>query len=270
MNDPKLTVTVLRAPAEPARVAVLMPGLGTAVTGTWETAAQHLNPDTHVLALDLPGHGRSPAWHDDDVDPDAGPSLTQLARAVDATVTDALGQAGLAGRPVHFAGISLAGGLALQLGLEHSKTFSSVAVICSAAKIGQPAAWAQRAAAVRAEGTEQLVEGSVARWFAPGFADAQPALVDELVETLRSADDESYALLCEALAGFDLTDRLDEIAVPVLVVSGEHDEVTTPQDAAVIGTGVEQAQVHVLAEAAHQAPTEKPEEVAALLNGFFA
>lgn len=270
MTDPKLTVTVLRAPAEPVRVAVLMPGLGTAVTGTWEAAAQHLDPETYVLALDLPGHGRSPAWHDDDVVLDAGPSLAQLARAVDATVTDALKQAGLVGLPVHFAGISLAGGLALQLGLEHSKTFSSATVVCSAAKIGEPAAWAQRAAAVRADGTQQLVEGSVARWFAPGFSDAQPAAVEELVATLRSADAESYALLCEALAGFDLTDRLDEITVPVLAIAGEHDEVTTPQDAAVIGSGVNQAEVHVLSGAAHQAPTEQPEQVAAALNEFFA
>lgn len=269
MTDPKLTVTVLRAPAEPVRVAVLMPGLGTAVTGTWDAAAQHLDPETHVLALDLPGHGCSPAWRDD-VDRDAEPSLAQLAHAVHTEVTEALKQTGLAGLPTHFAGISLAGALALQLGLMHAQAFSSVAVVCSAAKIGEPAAWRQRAAAVRTEGTEQLVEGSVARWFAPDFPEAQPAVVEELVSTLRSVDAESYARLCEALAGFDLTHRLDELTVPVLAIAGEHDEVTTPQDAAAIGSGVGRSEVHVLSGAAHQAPTERPEQVAALLNAAFA
>ncbi|WP_188685704.1 alpha/beta hydrolase [Nesterenkonia cremea] len=160
---PKLAVTVLRAPAEPARVVALMPGLGTAVSGTWDTTAEHLAADSHVIALDLPGHGRSPAW---DAAGEA-PSMEWLARATDATIEAELEEAGLNGLPLHFAGISLAGGLALQLALDHAGRFSSTAVICSAAAIGQPSAWTQRAEAVRSDGTASLAEGAASRWFAP-------------------------------------------------------------------------------------------------------
>lgn len=113
---PKLAVTVLRAPAEPARVVALMPGLGTAVSGTWDRTAEHLAADSHVIALDLPGHGRSPAW---DAAGEA-PSMEWLARATDATIEAELEEAALNGLPLHFAGISLAGGLALQLALDHA------------------------------------------------------------------------------------------------------------------------------------------------------
>ena len=264
MADPALTVTHLRSPIEPERVVVLVPGLGTDVAGTWAYPAERLDAGSHVMGLDLPGHGRSPAWG-----AEPSPTITQLARAVDAAVRAELERTGLATLPVHFAGISLAGGLALQLGLEHAEIFSSVAVVCSAAKIGQSTMWRERAALVRSQGTETLVDGSVARWFAADFPATHPGVVEQLKQALRGADDASYALLCETLVSFDLSDRLGEITLPVLVIAGEEDTVTTADDAAAIGTGVDRSAVHILADAAHQAPTEKPAQVAGLLNDFF-
>ena len=265
MADPALNVTHLRSPIEPERVVVLVPGLGTDVAGTWAYPAERLDEGSHVIGLDLPGHGRSPAWEA----AEPPPTIAQLARAVDSTVQAELERTGLATLPVHFAGISLAGGVALQLGLEHAETFTSVAVVCSAAKIGQSAAWEERAALVRSQGTEALVDGSVARWFAPDFPATHHDVVEQLKQALRGTDDASYALLCETLISFDLSDRLGEITLPVLVIAGEEDTVTTADDAAAIGTGVDRSAVHILADAAHQAPTEKPAQVAGLLNDFF-
>src|SRR5690625_3845433 len=257
MTEPDLTVTVLHAAAEPARVIVLMPGLGTAVAGTWDRTAGHFSEDSQIIAVDLPGHGRSPAWEA----AGAQASIAGLAQAVASTVTAELQRVGLQHLPVHFAGISLAGAVALQIAWKHSATFASAAVVCSAAKIGQSATWTERAAAVRAEGTKQLVEGSVARWFAPGFPSREPDAVELLCRTLIEADSESYALLCETLSTFDLTDQLGEIKAPVLVIAGEHDAVTTPDDAATITSGIENSALHVLTDTAHQAPTEQPAEV---------
>lgn len=266
MTHTELAVTALSQPQDPTHAVVLMPGLGTAVAGTWSETTGHLDPSALVLALDLPGHGRSPAWDTSRTEP----TIAGLAQAVEATVRAELQRSAMSGLPVSFAGISLAGGVALQLGLRHSETFTSVAVVCSAATIGQPAAWADRAAAVRASGTAQLEEGSVTRWFAPDFPAADPRRVEALAAALRDADDESYALLCEALGTFDVTDQLGELLMPVVAVAGERDLITPPQQAEALAAAAADAQVHILRGAAHQGPTEKPAEVAAALNEFFS
>lgn len=266
MAHTELTVTNLRPGKDPARVVVLAPGLGTALIGTWDVVAESLATDCHVIAVDLPGHGRSPAW-----DPEKSePSITALAHALDAVVKSHLEETGLQNLPVHFAGISLGGALALQLALDHTETFDSAVVICSAAKIGQPGAWADRAAFVRTEGTAQLVDGSISRWFAPGFSETSPDQVKALTDALEAADSESYALLCETLGAFDVRSRLGEISMPLMVIAGEHDTPTPPSQSEEIGAAVANSRVHVVANAAHQVPTEQPQVVAELLNDFFS
>jgi len=47
---------------------------------------------------------------------------------------------------------------------------------------------------------------------------------------LRDADDESYALVCEALAAFDVRDDLGAISVPLLVLVGADDVVVSEAD----------------------------------------
>jgi acetyl-CoA acetyltransferase len=47
-----------------------------------------------------------------------------------------------------------------------------------------------------------MVAGSAVRWFAPGFADREPAVAGTLLTSLSDTDRESYALACEALASF--------------------------------------------------------------------
>ena len=60
-----LTASVLAATAAPAadaRVLVVLPSLGTSVAALWQQAATELtalSPETTVIGIDLPGHGRS-------------------------------------------------------------------------------------------------------------------------------------------------------------------------------------------------------------------
>jgi hypothetical protein len=73
---------------------------------------------------------------------------------------------------------------------------------------------------VRTSGTDAVVELATQRWFGTGFIDRQPDVVAALVAALRNTDNESYAQACEALAEFDVTDRLGEITTPVLAIAG--------------------------------------------------
>jgi 3-oxoadipate enol-lactonase len=235
---------------------ILGPSLGTS-TLLWEPAAELLAPHFNLLAWDLPGHGGSPAAHEPF-------SVAELADGV-------IGLAGEAGvGAFYYAGVSLGGQVGLELALRHPDRVLKLAVICSAAKIGDATAWKERAAAVRAHGTPAMVDGSAERWFAPGFIAQQPEGARRLLQALSSdTDDESYALCCEALGASDVRDRLREIATPTIAIYGEHDVVVGATEAELIAQHVQQGAARKIAGAAHLAPVERPEAVTAVIIDFF-
>ncbi len=80
---------------------------------------------------------------------------------------------------------------------------------------------------------------------------------------------ESYALTCEALATFDVIDRLAEIVTPVLAVAGAADIPTPPESLQRIASGVKDGRLVVLDGVGHLAPAEAPATVAALIAEHF-
>ena len=248
-------VPIVDAPGRP--LLLLGPSLGTSAEALWQRCARALRGGFHVVGWDLPGHGRSaPA--------DAAFGIAGLAREVLA-LADRIRPGGT----FRYAGDSVGGAVGLQLLLDAPERVEAAALLCTGAKIGESAGWRQRAETVRADGTHAVLAGSVQRWFAPGFADREPAVAGALLDVRRAADPESYALVCEALAVFDVRDRLREITAPVLAVAGAEDQPTPPAGLAQIAEGVRNGRLVVLDGVAHLAPAERPEEVAALLDEHF-
>ncbi len=116
----------------------------------------------------------------------------------------------------------------------------------SAAKIGESAAWQQRAAQVSQYGMAAIADGAAARWFTPAFCERAPATVQALLTQLRACDAESYADCCDALASADLRHELAAIHLPVLVIAGRDDAVTTVADAEAMVAHIHGAQLVVL------------------------
>ncbi|WIM98748.1 4-carboxymuconolactone decarboxylase [Actinoplanes oblitus] len=248
-----LTATVFTdAPDRP--LLLLGSSVGTSAESLWARCAERLHGRYHVVGFDLPGHGRSA--------PAAGPfTVADLARAV-VDLADGLRP----GESFRYAGDSIGGAIGLQLLLDAPERVTAAAVLCTGAKIGEPDMWHERAALVRAKGTEAVVPGSIERWFGAGF----PAAGREpLLDALRATDDESYARCCEALAGFDVRDRLAEIATPLLAVAGGQDRPTPPDGLRLIAETALNGRLVVLDDVAHLAPAESPEVVAFLLDQHF-
>ncbi|MGK5681686.1 bifunctional 3-oxoadipate enol-lactonase/4-carboxymuconolactone decarboxylase PcaDC [Actinoplanes sp. URMC 104] len=247
--------TIVDAPGRP--LLLLGPSLGTSAETLWRRCAERLRGAHHVVGWDLPGHGESkPAA--------GGFGIAGLARGV-LTLADRLRP----GEPFRYAGVSVGGAVGLQLLLDAPERVESAALICTGARIGESAGWRQRAETVRSDGTNAVVSGSQQRWFAPGFAQRSPGVAAALLDALRATDPESYALVCEALAAFDVRDRLGEITAPVLAIAGADDQPTPPDNLAAIASGVRNGRLVVLEGAAHLAPAERPDEVAALLDEHF-
>jgi 3-oxoadipate enol-lactonase/4-carboxymuconolactone decarboxylase len=224
---------------------LLGPSIGNSLGTLWGAVAAQLADRFHVVGWDLPGHGRSA--------PAVGFSVADLAAAVLAESEE----------PFQYAGVSLGGAVGQQLLLDAPDRVVRATLFATGPRIGMPADWHARAARVRAEGTGWLVEPSRTRWFGPAHRDG--AVADALLGELAAVDVASYAAVCDALAAFDVRDRLAEIAAPVLAVAGAHDPVTTVATLRHLADGVQHGRLVVLADAAHQAPAELPDQVAELI-----
>jgi 3-oxoadipate enol-lactonase / 4-carboxymuconolactone decarboxylase len=240
-----------------APVLVLGPSLGTSVTALWSAAAVLLTGTHRVLGWDLPGHGVTPASCDNF-------TLSELAYSV----ADRFAHHS----KVSYAGVSVGGAVGLQILLDHSIDISAAALICNAARIGEPAAWRERARTVRRWGTVAMLSSAPQRWFAPGFVDRDPNTAAHLLASLQAADNEGYAAICQALANFDVVDRLTDVAVPVVVIAGSHDIATPSATLRELPRGIAARYIEV-PEAGHLAPAEQPgrivNAVATVTDGSF-
>jgi 3-oxoadipate enol-lactonase / 4-carboxymuconolactone decarboxylase len=164
-----------------------------------------------------------------------------------------------------YAGDSVGGAVGLQLMIDTPERVESAALICTGAKIGTSAGWAERATTVLQQGVESQLEGSRSRWFGSGFVEREPDVASALLRSLAATDKRGYAAVCLALAEFDVTDRLAEIEVPVLAIAGADDVPTPPGSLEIISRGVGNGEVVVLEAVGHLAPAEAPHEVAKLI-----
>jgi 3-oxoadipate enol-lactonase len=130
---------------------------------------------------------------------------------------------------------------------------------CTSALLGPPEGWADRAATVRAHGTEAIADAAVARWVTPAWAAAHPDTTAELRAMIAATPAAGYAGACAAVEEMDLRPDLDRIIAPTTVLAGADDPSTPPEHAAAIVAGLRHARMHVLDDAAHMATYQHPD-----------
>lgn len=237
-------------------VVILGPSLGSD-THLWDLAAPTLAQRHTLVRFDLPGHGESEVALD-------GFSLEDVASAIVA-YADEVGI-----ELFDYAGVSVSGALALELAYRFPERVKHAAVVCSAAYFGGPAGWTERIELVKSQGTAAVVPAIPTRWFAPDFLAKDPGTVEKLLGMIAATDNDSYIKVCEALGNFDARGYLQNITVPVLVISGELDPGSPVEAGAAIVSAVPGSRQVVIAGTSHQAVVEKPLELAQELVTFFA
>ncbi|RTZ47599.1 3-oxoadipate enol-lactonase [Candidimonas sp. SYP-B2681] len=200
-----------------APVVVLSNSLGT-TQAMWAGQVDALRGRFRVLTYDTRGHGLSVKNN--------GPyAMDQLGNDV-VQLLDTLGI-----KQASFCGISMGGLIGQWLGVNAPQRIDKLIVCNTAARIGTPEGWLDRAALVRSQGMGPVADGTIPRWFTNDFATDQKDMVDAMLSELRQTDAEGYASCCDALAYADFREQIASISVPTLVVAGLHDPVTTPADA---------------------------------------
>ena len=230
-----------------APVLVLSHALGLSI-GMWDAVRPHLS-SLRVLRYDHRGHGASPVPPGPYAISDLGQDLIRLL--------DRLGI-----ERVSFCGLSLGGMVGQWLGAHAADRLDRLMLCCTAPKMLRPADYAARAVLVRREGMAPIAETVLGRWFTPAFFADAPELVASIREALLATPVEGYAASCEALAAMDLRDDLPQIAVPTLVVAGENDQATPPEQSRAMAAAIPHAQLVVIPGAPHLASVEQPEAIA--------
>lgn len=258
----ELTWHVYNPDSEAKRLVILAGSLGGDSAHQWGQVAGHLTHDSRVVFVYLPGQGMGAQW-DDDVEP----TMDNLAEAMHATVAKIIEHN--PGLHTYYAGLSLSGALGLYLARDAAEELRGVFVVASAATIGEPETWIERAEQVEREGTVSLVEATQARWFTEDFAAEEPGKVAAIMEGLAVADDHSYAQLCRCLATYDFRGDLDKVYTPVMLIAGEEDESHPMADLELVLTSAPGADMRIVPDVAHQVTVAAPGTVGDIMRGFF-
>ncbi|WP_336321899.1 4-carboxymuconolactone decarboxylase [Streptomyces lavendofoliae] len=240
---------------EEAPVLILGPSLGT-TWHMWDRQIPELVRQWRVIRFDLPGHGGAPAH--------PAASVAELTGRLLATL-DELGV-----QRFGYAGCSIGGAIGTDLALRAPHRLASLALIASSPRFGTADEFRQRGVIVRTNGLDPMARTAPERWFTPGFAAAQPAIVEWAVQMVRTTDAGCYVGACEALASFDVRADLGRVGVPTLVLVGSEDRVTGPAEARHLVAGIPDSRLAVVPGASHLAPVEQPAAVTDLLVRHFS
>jgi 2-succinyl-6-hydroxy-2,4-cyclohexadiene-1-carboxylate synthase len=220
---------------------------------SWDRLAALLSETFQVVRVDLPGHGGS-----------AGVDLSFEETA------EALGEAGGAAT---YVGYSLGGRLYLRLAVDRPDLVESLVLVGASpglAGAGERAARREADEAMAADVERMGTAAFVDRWLAqPLFATLNPQ-PDDLEARLAN----SPAGLARALRRLGtgvqepLWDRLGELKMPVLFVTGEEDNKFSRLAEEMAGAIGVNAQAVALAGAGHAAHLERPVSFHRLLTAF--
>ena len=233
-----------------APALVLLNSIGTNMD-LWDGVLPYLRARFALLRIDARGHGASSAKPGDY-------SLAMLADDVLA-VADAAGFGRFA-----LAGVSLGGMIGMELALRAPDRIEKLLPICTSATMDGKA-WADRVSKVRGEGMVAIADLAMGRFLSEA---AESSVFETVRRQLLAMDAEGYAGCGAAIRDMDLADRIASIACPTLIVTGNRDT-STPFE----GHGDHllahiPGATHISLDAAHLAPLEAPDALAATIITF--
>lgn len=229
----------------------------------WDALAVALAPTFTVLRYDTRGHGRTSLPSEA---PEGPYSFEQLVGDV-VGLLDALHI-----ERTHFVGLSMGGMIGQHLALAHPARVDRLVIANSTSRIPPEAGplWDERIAIARGEGCAGLVEGTLGRWFTPGFRAAQPLETARIGRLIAATPPAGYIGCAGAIRALDITARIDAIRAPTLVIAGADDPGTPPAMSEAIAARIPGARLEVIANASHLSCIEQPARFLGLVEDFLS
>lgn len=228
----------------------------------WSAQVEALANDFRVVAPDLRGYGASTlgGW------PVEGEEASLDRYADDLfTLADLIDANG----PVVLVGFSMGGYTALACERSRPERFDALALVDTRAAADTKAARSTRlkmAEKIHEWGAARVAELMRPNLFAPSTPDE---VVDETVAVISTSNPSAIAASQLAMAARpDSTPMLPSIKKPTLVLCGEADALTPPEEMRSIAEAIPGASYVEVTGAGHMAPVEKPEAVNDALHDF--
>ena len=234
---------------------LLIHGLGSS-SRDWEYQIEPFSQNYQVVAMDVRGHGRSAK--------PPGPYSIPLFAADAAELIRALRLV-----PAHVVGISMGGMIGLQLAVDAPDLVRSLVVVNAGPEMivrTWRERWQllQRQLIVRVLGLRKMGEVLGGRLFPkPEQGDLRQLFAERWAEN----DPRAYREAMNALVGWSVTDWLEAIACPVLVVAADQDYTPVEAKAAYVQR-LPRAELQIIADSRHATPVEHPEPFNQVLRDF--
>jgi pimeloyl-ACP methyl ester carboxylesterase len=214
----------------------------------WPPEIRHLARG-NILAVDLPGHGKSKG--------DPHGSIEAYAQAMLKFMDQMdIDQAVLCGH-------SMGSAIAQRMSLDSPERVRGVILVGAGAKlrvhpqliedVSRPKTYPQA--------VTQIMEWSFSRHADQNLVRLAGERMKENSPSILSAD-------FEACNDFDIRDEVGEIKQPALIICGEDDQMTPVRFSAYLAENIQGSRLAVIPEAGHMVMLEKPEEVAELMSEF--
>ncbi|AXI45449.1 3-oxoadipate enol-lactonase [Sulfitobacter sp. SK012] len=219
----------------------------------WDEVLPLLPPGLRIVRFDKRGHGLSTC-------PPAPYSMGALISDTEALL-DHLNVRGCV-----FVGLSIGGMIAQGLAVKRLDQVRALVLSNTAAKIGNPALWADRIAQIEHGGIESLADAVMERWFSKPFRDT-PAL--ELWRNmLVRGEAAGYSGCSAAISGTDFYTPTSGLRLPCLGIAGTEDGATPPDLVRETVDLIPGAKFHLIRKAGHLPCVEQPQEFADVLSNF--
>jgi pimeloyl-ACP methyl ester carboxylesterase len=215
---------------------------------SWPPQIRRL-PGCRVYTPDLPGHGKS-----------KGHGLQRIS-AYGERIHSWLLDLGLT--EVIFCGHSMGGAIALWLGVLHPDCVKGLILIGTGARLPVNLTLIENLADAKVYGA---TVDNICRW---SFSlHAEPALINNVKKQMLQTRPSVLQGDFRACDAFDLSEDLDRIQVPTLIIVGELDKMTPVRFSEKLEEGIPEADLVVLPQTGHMVPLEKPQSTAALVETF--
>jgi 3-oxoadipate enol-lactonase len=163
-------------------------------------------------------------------------------------------------RDVVLCGHSMGGAIALELALRNPPRVRALVMLSSGARL--------RVAPAILDAIADDWQAAAHEIPAHFFADPTPERVSAAANMLLAVGQAQTARDFRACNAFDRLDRLGEVRLPLLALTGDRDVLTPPKFANALADRVPQAQARIVTGAGHLAMVERPADVNEALLAF--
>ena len=221
--------------------------------------ASELVNDYHLILLDIHGHGES-GYRTPLTLEEMAADYYHLLTKLDLT-------------NVSWIGHSIGGKIGIRIALANPEAIDSLILIATTARLDPPQlrelAWPLWEM-FRDGHREDIVDAALQFTFAPATHKNQPQLIEHYRNKVINYENAEgvFEAVSAVFNRTDLSDQINAIEAPTLVIAGREDSAMPPVESEFIASRIPNAQLAVIDEAGHMLVVEKPREVTQIIREF--